>query len=241
MRKPNAKPMNPQLARGINEVGRSGTYVRKGLMALKKKGITPKRGPVAAKAAAAAPAKKVAGTPRYLPAEKPRTLLRSRKSHHHATKLRASITPGTILIILAGAYKGCRVVFLKQLPSGLLLVTGPYKVNGVPVRRVNQSYVIATSTKVDISKVEIPEQFTDSFFRREKKQDKKTQSEKNFFIQKAGATRKSRLSAERKQLQKTIDAAVMQSVSAVPQLSAYLSERFTLAQKKGVYPHDMKF
>jgi large subunit ribosomal protein L6e len=42
---------------------------------------------------------------------------------------------------------------LKSLPSGNLLVTGPYAINGVPLKRVNPAYVIATSTRVPLDGV----------------------------------------------------------------------------------------
>merc|ERR1711920_576867 len=95
------------------------------------------------------------------------------------TKLKKSISPGTVLILLAGRFRGRRVVFLKQLASGLLAVTGPYAINGVPLRRVNQKFCIATSLKVDLKGANVSS-VNDEYFARGK-EAKKSKSESSVF------------------------------------------------------------
>lgn len=150
-----------------------------------------------------------------------------------APKLRKSITPGTVLILLAGRFRGKRVVFLKQLKSGLLAVTGPFKLNGVPVRRVQQNYTISTSTKVDLKGVDVSKIDDATFKKTEKKDNKK--SARNFF---ADAPPKVATSDARKALQKTVDTALLANIKDAT-MKKYLGARFTLTKHDA--PHAMKF
>ncbi|XP_042061737.1 60S ribosomal protein L6-like [Salvia splendens] len=221
---------NPELIPGVRKCSRSQMYHKRGLWAIKAKngGKFPQH-----EKAAAAPAVEEK-PPKFYPADdikKPLSNTRKAKP----TKLRASITPGTVLIVLAGRFKGKRVVFLKQLSSGLLLVTGPYKVNGVPLRRVNQAYVIGTSTKVDISGVNL-EKYDDKYFAKQvEKKQKKGESE--FF--EADKKEKNELPAEKKEDQKAVDTSLLKAIEAVPELKTYLGARFSL--KAGMKPHELVF
>ncbi len=146
-----------ELVPGVGRLSRSQAYARRQLYKGRKTGTAPAKPETAPTKEVQVGGDKNGGTrlvptskaPRFYPAEDVRKSKQSRKTAK-PTKIRDSITPGTVLILLAGRFRGKRVVFLKQLESGLLLVTGPYKVNGVPLRRVNQAYVIATSTKIDL-------------------------------------------------------------------------------------------
>ena len=84
-------------------------------------------------------------------------------------KLKHGLVPGQVVVILAGRFRGKRVVFLKQLTSGLLLVTGPYKVNGVPLRRIPQNITLTTSKVISVEGVDASN-ITDAYFAKDKKQ-----------------------------------------------------------------------
>ncbi|CAN1177241.1 60S ribosomal protein L6 [Linum perenne] len=221
---------NPELIRGVGKYSRSQMYHKRGLWAIKAKngGVFPKHDP---KPKVAAPAEKASN---FYPADDVKVPLPNRRKPK-PTKLRASITPGTVLILLAGRFKGKRVVFLKQLPSGLLLVTGPFKINGVPLRRVNQAYVIGTSTKVDISGANV-DKFDDKYFAKAAEKKKK-KNEGEFF--EAEKEEKNELPQDKKDDQKSVDAALLKTIEAVPDLKSYLGARFSL--KSGMKPHELVF
>ncbi|KAF7999394.1 hypothetical protein HF325_006070 [Metschnikowia pulcherrima] len=149
-------------------------------------------------------------------------------------KLRASIVPGTVLILLAGRFRGKRVVYLKHLEDNTLLVSGPFKVNGVPLRRVNARYVIATSTKVNVESVDVSK-YNAAYFAREKA-TKTKKSEAAFFNEELP---QNEIKAERIADQKTVDAALIAEIKKTPLLKQYLSTSFSL--NNGDKPHLLKF
>jgi len=103
----------------------------------------------------------------------------------------------------------------------------------VPLRRINQSFVIATSTKVDVSGVNVSK-FDDKYFARPK--TKATKSADGFF---AAESQKEELSADRINDQKAVDAKVLEAVKKVEFMKPYLNARFSLS--KGMAPHALVF
>ncbi|KAK4227227.1 ribosomal protein L6e-domain-containing protein [Podospora fimiseda] len=152
---------------------------------------------------------------------------------------RSTLVPGTVLILLAGRFRGKRVVLLKTLDNGVLLVTGPFKINGVPLRRVNSRYVIATSLKIDLAGIDeakIEEVSTPKYFTAEKAKDKA--GEEAFFKQ-GEAPKKKEVSSSRAADQKAIDKALIANIKKVEHLASYLASSFSL--RKGDKPHEMKW
>ncbi|KAF9551323.1 hypothetical protein EC957_009207 [Mortierella hygrophila] len=234
-------PRNTLLAPGVNKYSRSQVVAKRVLYKRKPAG-TVAAAPAAANKTVEVKGAKNGGSRVIAAAKAPRfyaaedvALPKKNRKHAGVAKLRSTIVPGTVLILLAGRYRGKRVVFLKQLESGLLLVSGPFKVNGVPLKRVNQAYVIATSTKVELDATKIDAQLNDAYFARAKA-TKKAATEEAFF---EGEKKKEPLAENKVALQKATDKVILEAITKVEHLRQYLSAKFSLS--KGQAPHALQF
>jgi large subunit ribosomal protein L6e len=219
---------NPELVPGVRRYGSIAASSRRAQYKHSKKGLgknQPHKAPQTAD--------KLEG--RFYAADDTAVPLRSHRGSAKPTKLRKSIQPGTVVIVLAGRFRGKRVIVLKQLKSGLLLVTGPYKVNGVPLRRLNQAYVIATSTKVDVSKVDVSK-IDDAFFARKATKKAAGKEGEEFF---SAEKKKSPVDAAKKAETARVSTALLAVIKATPELRKYLNAKFSLT--RGQKPHLLKF
>lgn len=175
----------------------------------------------------------------------------SAKHVNKPTKLRKSLKPGTVCIILAGRHQAKKCVFLKQLKrSGLLLVTGPHKINGIPLRRVDQKHVIATSQRIDLSAFEVPGRIDDLFFKntRGTKRNSTTKVTEALLKDKKEKAKSKKTqkrfgpSIDRKKAQAEVDTAVIKAFKKHKEknlMIRYMKRQFGLIGDR--YPHNMKF
>merc|ERR1712072_500259 len=151
-------------------------------------------------------AKPEAKVGKYYSTEDRRVKLKTNKANNRSTKLKSSLVPGAIVILLAG----------------------PFKVNGIPLRRVPQSYVIGTSTVVDVSGADTSS-VSDSLFKKPKSAKKKADGP---FSEDEP---KKPLDAEAKALQAKVDG----GVKLDDELQGYLKSKFGLSRAD--LPHEMSF
>jgi len=151
------------------------------------------------------------------------------------TRLRKNMTPGRVCVCLIGPYTSKKVVFLKQLDSGLLLCAC---LNNGSVRRFPQKWLLCTSQAVAISGIQKNlTGWTDSSFSvlKTESADDDGDKEDGFFDKNASSKN---VPAE---FQSQVDGTIKAVEGCVDDkyMTMYLKARFTLESDMG--PHATNF
>jgi len=167
----------------------------------------------------------------------------SKKQYKKPTKLRKSLVPGTVCIILNGRHQSKKCVFLKQLRrSGLCLVTGPYGVNKVPLRRIDQRFVQPTSIHLPLPEgFKVPGHIDDAWFKKKRGTKSQVTTKATEAMVKSVKKTKAKPNLSRKKAQRFVDEAVMKSFKKHDDkmVVKYMKRPFGLVGER--YAHNIKF
>ena len=101
-------------------------------------------------------------------------------------------------------------------------MTGPYKYNGVPLKRVTGAHILPTNTKLKLDE-KVADSIKDDFF---KKTELNIKEEKDFFVEEK--LKKKELLKKEKKGQTTVDTEVKKAADTVPMMKEYLRNRIEL-------------
>lgn len=128
---------------------------------------------------------------------------------------RTDLAKGMVVVVLEGIFASKRVVYLKGLEGNLALCAGPKSINGVPLFKIDERYLLATSTVLDINvNVDIDEE--------------------NIILTKRDDYT-TPMDAEMTDAEKKIDEEIAKAVKEIKFMKSYLSEPFEIDTTRNFY------
>ncbi|KAF7682530.1 60S ribosomal protein L6 [Astathelohania contejeani] len=128
---------------------------------------------------------------------------------------RTDLVKGNIVVVLEGEYASMRVVYLGQLDNYMALCIGPSSVNGIPLFKINERYLLRTSMVLDF-KIDVNVKDSEVY---ESKRD----------------SLESRMDVEPSETELKIQSAVMDAISQHKAMKKYLSTPFTVDRNFDFY------